>query len=476
MPTRAISDKEEPGSTTNRKTGSASRLSPLTPQQGAQSTHWTAAARARPGGKAGSAALKAAAWLLTTLAWALADTAAAQLPSPGDAAPREKDEERVEIDADVEPAARDAALPDRPLMLRAGASFGWDSNIFRQPSAREERIRSGYIGLRVDKVYAQQRVRLDVTETAYRYHNFRHLDFNALDYIGAWTWHLGPRIEGSLSASRAESLADYSELSNPGELNVRTTENFLASADAWLFGGWHLVGGLSGVQDRYSVPTPHQGSYRADGVEAGARWVAPSENWLAFKLRSLEGRYTDRALDPVALIDDGFQRRETEALAAWRFTGKSSLDARAAWIDYRSNHFAERDFSGIAARLRYLWAATARISLSVQFNREMEPWQDDAASHRVENRLTLGAAWQPAARTTLSVDASRAASDFRDPVPGFTGTPRNDLEHRLQVQAEWRALRKLSLNAAAQRYRRSSSDPAANYRGSQFTAGASLLF
>ena len=371
---------------------------------------------------------------------------------------------------------KDAGLPDRPLMLRAGGSLTWDSNIFRQPSAREERIRSGYIGLRVDKAYAQQRVRLDITETAYRYQNFRHLDFNALDYIGAWTWHLGPRIGGSLSAAQTQSLADYSEFRNPGELNVRTTGNFLASVDAWLFGGWHLVGGLSRVQDRYSVPTPHQGSYRADGVEAGARWVAPSENWLAFNLRSLDGRYIDRTLDPVALVVDGFQRRETEALAAWRFTGKSTLGARIAWVDYRSNHFSERDFSGLAARLRYLWVATEKISLNVQFTRELDPWVDSAASLRVENRLTLGAGWQPAARTTLSVDASRAASDFRDPVPGFTGTPRSDLEHRLQVQAEWRVLRKLSLNAAAQRYHRSSSDPAANYRGSQFTAGASVLF
>lgn len=413
--------------------------------------------------------------LRVALAWALTGAATAQVPSPEDAAPPENREERPEVDAGVV-AAKDATLPDRPLMVRAGSSLSWDSNIFRQPSASEERIGTAYIGLQIDKAYAQQRVRLDVTKTAYRYQNFRHLDFDALDYVGAWVWQLGPRIGGSLRAARAESLADYSEFRNPGELNVRITENFLATADAWLVGGWHLTGGLSRVENRYSVPMPHQGSYRADGAEAGARWVAPTENWLAFNLRSLDGRYIDRELDPIALIDDGFQRRETEALAAWRFTGKSSLEARVAWIDYRSNHFSERDFSGIAARLRYVWLATANTSLNMQFSREIDPWQDDAASLRVENRLTLGAAWQPAARTTLSADASRAASDFRDPIPGFTGTPRSDIEHRLQVQAGWRALRQLSLNVAAQRYHRSSSDPAANYRGSQFTAGASVLF
>ncbi len=413
--------------------------------------------------------------LRIALAWALTGAVAAQVPSPEDAAPPETKEERLEVDAGVI-AAKDATLPDRPLMLRAGSSLSWDSNIFRQPSASEERIGTAYIGLQVDKAYAQQRVRLDVTKTAYRYQNFRHLDFDALDYVGAWAWQLGPRIGGSLRAARAESLADYSEFRNPGELSVRTTENFLATADAWLFGGWHLTGGLSRVGNRYSVPMPHQGSYRADGAEAGARWVAPSENWLAFNLRSLDGRYTDRALDPIALVDDGFQRRETEALAAWRFTGKSSLEARVAWIDYRSNHFSERDFSGIAARLRYLWIATANISLNMQFNREIEAWADDGASHRIDDRLTLGAAWQPGARTTLSLEASRTESDFRDPVPGFAGTPRSDTGRRFQVQAEWRALRKLWLNAAAQRYRQSSSDPAANFRGSQFTAGASLLF
>jgi len=456
---RAISDKKERGSTTNCRSGSASPLSLFTRRQGTPSTRWTATA----------------ACLLVTLAWALGDTAAAQVPSPEDAAPPEKKEEQLK-DEEMELPPKDATLPDRPLMLRAGGSFSWDSNIFRQPSPSEDRIGRAYIGLLVDKAYAQQRIRLDATKTAYRYQNFKYLDFDALDYTGAWDWQLGPRIGGSIRAARAESLANYTEFRNTGELNVHTTQNFLASGDAWLFGGWHLTGGLSRVQDRYSVPMPHQGSYRADGWVAGARWVAPSGNWLAFNLRSLDGRYSDRMLDPVALVDDGFRRLETEALMAWRFTGKSSLDARAAWIDYRSNQFSERDFSGIAARLRYLWIATDKIALSVRFEREVEPWADVGASYRIDQRVTLGAAWQPGARTTLSVDATRGESDFREPLPGFAGTLRNDSGRRLQIQAEWRALRKLSLNAAAQRYRQSSSDPAANYRGSQVTAGASLLF
>jgi exopolysaccharide biosynthesis operon protein EpsL len=391
------------------------------------------------------------------------------------AQPRVEDEPLEELSE--ESLARPASgLPDRPVMLRVGGSLTRDSNIFRAPQARSERIAVGYAGLSVDKAYAQQRFRLDVTETAYRYENFGHLDFNALNYLGAWNWQLGPRIGGTLTAARAQSLVDYSDFRDPGQRNVRTTENFAAGAQAWLFGGWHLTGALSEVRNRYSVPFPQEGSYRASGGEAGVKWLARSTNWLAFNLRSLDGRYVDRPLDPVALLDDGFHRREAEGLVAWRMTSKSSLEGRLAQVDYRSNHFAERDFSGIAGNLRYRWQASAKLALNAAFGREIEPYADDSASYRVERRVTLGPIWQAAPRVTLRLDASRGESDFRDPLPGFAATPRRDIERSLRFHAEWRALRNLSLNAAVQRYRQSSSDPLANFRGSQLTTGASFLF
>ena len=275
---------------------------------------------------------------------------------------------------------------------------------------------------------------------------------------------------------RVEARRGESEFRQPGQRNVRTTENYAAGADAWLFGGWHVTGGLTYEGNRYSVPFPEEGSYRASGGEAGLKWVARSANWLAFNLRSLEGRYVDRPLDPVLLLDDGFRRHEAEGLVSWRMTGKSSLDGRLAYIDYRSNHFAERDFSGIAARVRYLWEAMAKLSFELQLQRDLSPWADVSASYRLEHRMTAAAIWQPTARTVLRVEARRGESEFRDPLPGFAGTPRRDTESGVHLQADWRPLRYLTLNAAALRYRQSSSDPAGNFSGNQLTAGAALVF
>jgi hypothetical protein len=224
------------------------------------------------------------------------------------------------------------------------------------------------------------------------------------------------------------------------------------------------------------VPFPQEGSYRASGGEAGVRWVAPSANWLAFNLRALEGRYVDRVLDPVAKIDDGFRRNEAEALVNWRPSGKSSFEGRAAWIDYRSDHFPERDFSGLAGRLLYVWSATGKLALQALLAQEVEPWSDPAASYRVEQRVSAGLLWQPLARTTLRFNATDAENDFRGALPGFTGPQRHDRAHGLTFEAEWRALRNLSLKAVAERYRQSSNDPAANFRGDRLTAAVSFLF
>src|SRR2546426_7604713 len=58
--------------------------------------------------------------------------------------------------------------------------------------------------------------------------------------------------------------------------------------------------------------------------------------------------------------------------ATWIVTGKSTLDGRLARVDYHSSHFAERDFTGSAARLGYRWAPTARLSLNLAMSRSEE--------------------------------------------------------------------------------------------------------
>src|SRR6266480_2406423 len=351
------------------------------------------------------------------------------------------------------------AVQEHPVMALIGSSVTWDSNVFHLPSsvdaqallgrpAKSDRISATYAGLRVDKPYAQQRFLLELTETAYRYDNFSFLDFNALQYQGSWQWHFTPRVSGTLAADRTEALVNYTDFRDPSTRNVRTIDNRLLSVDAWLFGGWHLLGAARQQAAKNSAQFVQLGSSRVTGGEGGVKYVAGSGSSVTFNLRSVAGHFTDRAADPVTLVDDGFRRSESELLVTWNVTGKSTLDGRLARIDYHSSHFAERDFTGSAARLGYRWMPTARLSLNLAMSQDLQPWQDSFASYRVDQRLSFGPRWELGAKTALAMTLEHAAFDFRNPVVPLAGEQRHDALRSAQLALDWQLLRNVSFKAS----------------------------
>ncbi|OLC46762.1 MAG: hypothetical protein AUH80_06255 [Chloroflexi bacterium 13_1_40CM_4_65_16] len=378
------------------------------------------------------------------------------------------------------------AVQEHPVMALIGSSVTWDSNVFHLPSsvdaqallgkpAKSDRISATYAGLRVDKPYAQQRFLLELTETAYRYDNFSFLDFNALQYQGSWQWHFTPRVSGTLAADRTEALVNYTDFRDPSTRNVRTVDNRLLSVDAWLFGGWHLLGAARQQAAKNSAQFVQLGSSRVTGGEGGVKYVAGSGSSVTFNLRSVVGHFTDRVADPVTLVDDGFRRSESELLATWIVTGKSTLDGRLARVDYHSSHFAERDFTGSAARLGHRWAPTAKLSLNLAVSRDLQPWQDDFASYRVDTRLSFGPRWELGARTALAMTLDHLASDFRNPVVP-AGPDRRYAFRSAQLALDWQILRNVTIKASLQRSLQTSTDPTVPFSATVATLDASLMF
>jgi len=359
-----------------------------------------------------------------------------------------------------------------------GTSETWDSNIFRlndSAGPKSDRLNATYVGLRVDKPYAQQRFLLDITETAYHYKNFSNLNFNALQYRGAWQWTVTPRVSGTLSADRSESLVNYADFRSTTQRNLRIGENQQASIDALLFGGWHLVGAAFHQQSRaeiaFQVP-----SYRATGGEGGIKYLFLSGNSAALNLRSTNGSYINQPLDPVVLTDDGFRRSETELLGTWTASGHSAFDGRLAWVDYRSNHFSERSFSGAAARLVYRWTPSAKLSFGFSAAQDVYPWQDSSASYRVDRRLSVGPTWQAGPRSSVRMSLDQVSAGYRQPLPGFAGPEHHDTTRIALLGWDWKAWRNLSVNVSVQHTRRTSTDASFEFHDTVTLVGASLLF
>ena len=387
----------------------------------------------------------------------------------------------------AQPAAAQQGEP-LPLKLAVilGGSVTWDANVFRLPGSvspltavgtpnKDDRISTTYVGLRIDKSFAQQRFQLDVTETTYRYNNFTFLDFDALDYRGAWLWRLTPRLSGTLSTDHRQALAPFADFRG-FQRNIADTDRRTFSLDGWLAGGWHLLLGLFDSETKYSQVFLPQTSSRSNGAEAGLRYIAASGSSVTATRRLSKGTTLNQPLDPVNLIDDGFRLQESELQSTWLVSAKSTLNGRLAWIERRHDHFGQRDFSGMAGNFDYTWTPTAKLRLAVSARREISAWWDLIASYSVSDTLSFTPTWQASTKTALRMRLDCTQRDFRGPVIANPGPLRGDTACSAGLGAEWTPLRYVTFSANLQRERRSSNYDAFEFDDTIAVVSASLMF
>ncbi|HXM84112.1 MAG TPA: XrtB/PEP-CTERM-associated polysaccharide biosynthesis outer membrane protein EpsL [Burkholderiales bacterium] len=363
----------------------------------------------------------------------------------------------------------------RRVML--GGSVSHDSNLFRVPgllgNPQSETITTGYVGLRIDKPYAQQRFFLDATATAYRYHKFSYLDFNGLDYRAAWYWHLTPRVTGTLSADRTQATTQFQDTLGR-QSNVTTNENYIFSMDGWLFGGWHVLLGAS--QSKYTseqAALQTQPPYREIRSEFGVRYLFQSGSEIAAIRRRSEGAQGTQLINNVIVVStENYHEDQSELRGTWNLTPKSVLDGRLTYLDRRYEHNPQRDFYGTAGHFVYTWLPTGKLSLRLAATRSIVPWQGSASSNRrVSNALSIAPSWQATAKTGVYMSLQRTYDDYPS-----TGTERKDTTRLAVLGLNWLPLRNLSIGASVQRPQRSSNDPLVEYDATVARLSASLMF
>ena len=385
----------------------------------------------------------------------------------------------------VQSAAAQEALPLK-LAVVLGGSVTWDANVFRLPGSvdpltavgkpnKDDRISVTYVGLRIDKSFAQQRFQLDVTQTATRFNSFTFLDFDALDYRGAWLWRLTPRLSGTLSTEHRQALVPFADFRG-FQRNVSNTDRRSFSLDGWLAGGWHLLLGVFDTETKYTQVFLPKTSSRSNGAEVGLRYLAASGSSVTATRRSSKGTTLNQPLDPVNLIDDGFRIQESELQSTWLVSGKSALNGRLAWVQRSHEHFAQRDFSGMAGNLDYTWTPTAKLRLAASARREIGAWWDLTSSYTVSDTLSFTPIWQVSTKTALRMRLDCTQRDYRGPVIANPGPLRDETVCSAGLGADWAPLRYVTFSANLQRDRRSSNYSAFDFQDTIAVVSASLMF
>lgn len=357
-----------------------------------------------------------------------------------------------------------------------GASLRNESNLFKSPIRQvSDTVGTGYIGLKVDRSYAQQQLQLDITQNTVKYDQNSQLDFRGLSYNGAWLWKLGSRLDGALRADRAENQVPFEDSLGNNQRNIRITEKYAFSADWWATGGWHLIGTIAKEDQTSDQSVRIQPDFQSNSFDAGIKYLFPSGNSLSAVRRSIKGDYVNQA--GVVASNSDYTEDQSEFSISWRPSGKSSLTGRLAWLERDNSDLAFRDFSGPLTDITYGWTPTGRLRINLSGSRRTGPLQDASFSYTETQTFSLGATWELTPKTSLNL--TMAQSDLRykgsGPVPPI-GPARSDTTNITQLELIWIPLSKVTVRASLQYQDRSSNIPLQDFDATIATINGSLRF
>jgi len=348
------------------------------------------------------------------------------------------------------------------LNVTVNSSVTNDSNVLRQPQPTADTMKSLATGVHFSKYYSLQQFQADFTETQRRFAKLHERNANTTDYVAAWNWYFTPRIGGILKTEQIQALVEGDE--SQGKLrNVRTTRTQTFTADAWMFGGWHLLLGANERQQRTEAGTPLFPDFRRTEEQLGVSYEAPSGTTITVTQYARQGEYILSESALANLLDNRWYERESEAKVSIKPGGHSVLTAKLSWLERRHEHTHARDFSGLTGRLDYSLTLTGKLRVDFGARRSITPTTDTLSSYRVENGTTLAPNYQISDKTSLNLRLDYAVISYLGPVVQPTGPLRRDVPRSVSLAGSWEISRNATLSARLQRLRRQSNDPRFQY-------------
>jgi hypothetical protein len=264
--------------------------------------------------------------------------------------------------------------------LAVGSDMAYDNNVYRVPGNADRvtvRPNETYSNTSwISRYYAQGNIDLPVSRqrflgqvgaSAYKFQGQSYLDYESIDYRAGWLWEVGDKLKGVLRYDQQKGLADFIDV-RPVSRNVRTYENWLASAEYALTPNWALTGGLSGYQAKNGDPGFAPGDLRQRMTEYGIKYNATGLNYVRAFYAISKGKYPKRA--PTLTLDDEFEQRDLGVEALYQVSDATHFIARYAktkreYPDVPSNKQEKPNW-----RLDFNWAFSPKTAINLNTRKE----------------------------------------------------------------------------------------------------------
>ena len=380
-----------------------------------------------------------------------------------------------------------AQAPEDGLQWRGGYALQRDDNLFRLPDGVDPRAALGTasagetvavrsLGLAYAKTMSLQRVEIDLGLVDYRYRTHPSLDLTAKNYDLAWRWAVTPRLRGSLTASRDESVNAFDNASRPDQGNRRLTRREAVDAAYEIDGVWRLVAGAGRTRNVNQQPQRGEDSEVSRSVDIGLRHEAGSGSTATLRLRHGTGRTLGEGRAPASLRDDAFSQDEALLELNWVLTGQLSTQLGLARVRRQHDTVSLRDYSGTNASVALSWRPTAKTQLALRGASQLASYQTGTASVARTDTLGLDATWQLAARTSLKASVAESRRRYLQPLPGQALDSERERTRNASLGVHWAITPHVALDGSLQRTRRSANTPTLNFASTQVYVGVGASF
>lgn len=371
------------------------------------------------------------------------------------------------------PAAVRAA-PLGPFELRASAGVEVDTNVLRKPgdSGQSDLLAIGSLGVKADKEYGLQRIRLDAETTHYRYRDLTYLNYSTLNYSAAWDWRLTPRLQGVISATRRQ-FRDVTDSAEFNDIDRRTERTELIEGKYEIDGSWRALAGLTRSSNRSTERRSLDASNTVRSARIGASYEPGSGRVATVRLRRGQGEYTDSTSTLTGGLD--FDETEVDVLVVYPLTAKTTLDGRLGYLDRRHPDSPSRDFSGPVGTATVTWDFSEKTRFTTGFVRDLGGYQVPGGTYVQSTRGFFTHTYKPTISTAIYLRLERDLRNWRG-APTTPDAGRRDFTQWASATAEWAVQRTVTLSGTVRAERRSSNFPMQRYRSAGIGGAVKVSF
>lgn len=332
------------------------------------------------------------------------------------------------------------------------------------------------LGVSVNKAYSLQSVELDVSLIDYRYQNFSYLSFTARNYNAAWRWSVTPRLHGSVTSGRSETLNSFADYQGFTQRNQRTNTNDGVNAEYEINGPLRLTAGVARSAQSNQQPLPGQPDYSANSANIGLRYLWPTGNTLSYTRTSIRGSSSNSALVLAGLLDDSYRETDDALLLHWVTGGNSTADFSVGHIDRSYPNYAQRDYAGMNAAVNLNWNLSGKSGLSASWTRDISNYQTANTNYSRTDRLSLGPLWQLSPKAVLKLQSGVTRLDYLGAPTSLALPQRSDTLRETNLSFDWQAHKSLSLSVALRKAARSVNLPGFDYDSRMTTVSAQFTY